>query len=560
MNIKNIHYMHVKYAVLTIFGILLYFIWFQIAFAEYVQTFTISAYYSPLPGQTRYATGSYEGDIRLNGSGVRSADGTPVYPGMIAAPPKYPFGTKMNIPGVGTVSVHDRGGAIVAAGQRGQAYDRLDVWMGYGDTGLTRALNWGKRNVNVTVYGINPSIKENVYLEGFTQAEKFIRNIVVEQKIFKTDLWHGQSGDKVKELQNYLADLGYYKGKIDGYYGDEVYKAIIKFQIDEGIVENAEEFGAGYFGPQTRAKIEGVIEKRRKEQLPRYNLGKDDTGEEVKKLQKALLDLGYDVDINGLYDEKTIEAVFKFQQNNEIVDYEDDPGAGYFGPRTFMVLSQRLTEKHNIKPDTQERKIVQASFDAFNRDLQMGDSGEDVRRLQEELRNLNLFKTTSTGYYGQVTQHAVFKFQQRQEILSDYQETGAGVFGPQTRDTMNSLLGYRANTRELIASKTASYEEKTTMLAQDTKVETEPVQVSDDANIFEEDLMYGSRSQMVAKLQNTLKNLGYFTGAITTDYFGDITRDSVIAFQIDNNIISSPNDMNAGVLEANTRKALNALL
>ena len=47
--------------------------------------------------------------------------------------------------------------------------------MGYGDEGLGRALNWGKRTVSVTVYGIDPSKKENVYLEGFTEAEKFIR-------------------------------------------------------------------------------------------------------------------------------------------------------------------------------------------------------------------------------------------------------------------------------------------------------------------------------------------------------------------------------------------------
>lgn len=550
-----------KYLILTILGVLLYFIWFQIAFADYVQTFTISAYYSPLVGQERYVTGSYEGDIRLNGSGVKSADGTPVYPGMIAAPPKYAFGTKMNIPGIGTVSVHDRGGAIVAAGERGQSYDRLDVWMGYGDKGLARALNWGKRNVNVTVYGINPSIKENVYLEGFTKAEKFIRNIVTEQKIFKNDLWHGQSGDKVSELQNYLTDLGYYKGKIDGYYGNEVHKAVLKFQIEEGVVNNEEEFGAGHFGPQTRAKIEAVIEKRRKNKLPRYNLGKDDTGDDVKKLQKALLDLGYDVEINGLYDNKTIDAVFKFQRNNEIVEYEDDLGAGYFGAKTFEILAKKLTETHSITHDRQERSIVQAQFSSFDKDLQIGDSGDDVKKLQEELRNLNLFKTTATGYYGQVTQHAIFKFQQRRGLLSDVTQSGAGVFGPQTRDTMNSLLGYRANTRERIASKTASYnEERPKMLAE--KIQNQPIKTDKTTkeDIFHQNLTYGNKSEAVKQLQDSLKDLGYFTGLITTDYFGDITKDAVIAFQLDNDIIASSKAPDAGVLGPKTRDALNALL
>jgi len=130
----------------------------------YNQTFIISAYYSPLAGQDKYVTGSYKGDIRLNGGGVHGADGTPVYPGMIAAPKGYLFGTKMTIPGLGTVAVHDRGGAIVHSGVRKNAYDRLDVWMGYGDAGRSRAMKWGKRTVDVVVVGFDASVKENIAL------------------------------------------------------------------------------------------------------------------------------------------------------------------------------------------------------------------------------------------------------------------------------------------------------------------------------------------------------------------------------------------------------------
>src|SRR3989338_9310092 len=134
----------------------------------YVKTFKISAYYSPCPGQTRYATGTYEGDIKLNGNGTNGADGTPVYPGMIAAPKTYEFGTKMDIPGIGIVAVHDRGGAIRATNGVEGVYDRLDVWMGYGDKGLERALNWGKRTVNVVVYGENSSLSEQIELADYS--------------------------------------------------------------------------------------------------------------------------------------------------------------------------------------------------------------------------------------------------------------------------------------------------------------------------------------------------------------------------------------------------------
>ncbi len=553
MNTKSLYHFHAKPMILIIGTILAFFALHQIAHAAYQKTFIISAYYSPLAGQERYVTGSYEGDIRLNGSGVNSADGTPVYPGMIAAPSTYAFGTKMKIPGIGTVAVHDRGGAIVHAGERGNSHDRLDVWMGYGDAGLTRALNWGKRTVTATVYGRDPNIEENVYLEGFSEAERFIRNIVVQQKIFKKDLWYGTSGDKVKELQEYLTDLDYYKGKIDGYYGDEVYKAVMQFQIDERIVDRQEDFGAGYLGPQTRSKLEAVITNRKKELVPKKNLGKDDSGDEVKKLQKALQKLGFDVEITGIYDEDTINAVFEFQKEHEIVDYEDDLGAGYFGPKTFSVLSQKLSELDDTAiAQVQEASIVQAEFDAFTNDLKPGDKGTDVRRLQEDLKKFNLFAIEPTGYYGDLTKHAVLKFQQKKGIITSQNDSGAGVFGPRTRMAVNNILGYRANTKAIIASKTASFKNKVAIKSEEKADVQSPV--------FTSELSIGSRGEQVALLQKTLKDLGFYNGGFTTDYYGNITKDAVINFQLDKGLISSVNDMEAGNVGSRTREALNALL
>lgn len=55
------------------------------------RTFVVTAYYSPLPDQSRYLRGSYEADIRLNGNGTHGASGRPVYVGMLAAPKHYEF-------------------------------------------------------------------------------------------------------------------------------------------------------------------------------------------------------------------------------------------------------------------------------------------------------------------------------------------------------------------------------------------------------------------------------------------------------------------------------------
>jgi hypothetical protein len=59
--------------------------------------FIVTAYYSPLPNQSYYLKGSYEADLVLNGNGTNGASGKEVYIGMLAAPKKYPFGTKIHL-------------------------------------------------------------------------------------------------------------------------------------------------------------------------------------------------------------------------------------------------------------------------------------------------------------------------------------------------------------------------------------------------------------------------------------------------------------------------------
>lgn len=95
--------------------------------------FIVTAYYSPLPDQSFYLKGSYEADIKLNGNGTHGASGKEVYPGMLAAPKTYTFGTKIYLDGLGIGTVDDRGGAIVSSGSRGYDADRLDIWMGRGE-------------------------------------------------------------------------------------------------------------------------------------------------------------------------------------------------------------------------------------------------------------------------------------------------------------------------------------------------------------------------------------------------------------------------------------------
>lgn len=342
-----------------------------------VQTFIVSAYYSPLPGQDHYATGSYEADIRLNGNGTNGADGTPVFPGMIAAPSTYAFGTKMYIPGIGITSVHDRGGAIVTAGNRGNAYDRLDVWMGSGDEGLTNALTWGKRTVEVYVYGQNEDIEELVYFDVYSTVENVASEVFLPTMTFSSDLYFGTSGDKVKEMQEYLKVWGYLTIEPDGFYGESTAEAIYDFQIDFDIVSSEDELGAGHFGSKTRRQFEWLIK----------------------------------------HPDEAQDMVNEKQGENLLAKYQD-------------LYEERVR---------------------FSTPLSLGSSGEQVTLLQEELSRLGYLRITPTGYFGETTEHALFKFQQSQALVLEKTDEGAGFMGPQTRDLMNSILDARYATKTQFA-------------------------------------------------------------------------------------------------------------
>lgn len=352
------------------------------------QTFIISAYYSPIPGQAKYVTGSYSGDKRLNGGGVHGADGTDVYPGMIAAPKGYAFGTKMNIPGIGIVAVHDRGGAIVHSGVRGNSYDRLDVWMGYGDAGLKRAMKWGKRTVEVTLYGVNDAIEEEIYLEGYSPSEK-------------------------NAISNTLT-----------FNNEDNFKLTAQPSVT-----------------QTVEKREAVLFTE--------TLAMGDKGTDVGKMQQILKDLNYYTgEVNQVFDAETLKAVKQFQVSEKIVAHSQAFGAGYVGPKTMKMLAFRLKV-----PSAKAAATTFVPVNVFSLDLKPGDSGEDVRKLQEELRRINLLGIKATGNYGELTAHAVFKFQQVNRLAGDKTSPGAGNFGPITRAALNSLVAERQRTEKMIADK-----------------------------------------------------------------------------------------------------------
>jgi len=106
-------------------------------------TLVVTAYYKPLPGQKKYATGSYKGDIRLNGTG-RTFFGAEASEEIAAADlTVLPKGTLVYVPGHRVVKVGDIGRDIKG--------ERLDIFMGSGEEALEKALDWGRKKIKTEV-------------------------------------------------------------------------------------------------------------------------------------------------------------------------------------------------------------------------------------------------------------------------------------------------------------------------------------------------------------------------------------------------------------------------
>lgn len=96
--------------------------------------------------------------------------------------------------------------------------------------------------------------------------------------------------------------------------------------------------------------------------------------------------------------------------------------------------SRRVNAATNVTTPTEGGQVLGASTFAFNTDLSLGMSGNDVKELQERLRAEGFFTfETSTGYFGEITLAAVKAYQ------TAHPEIGyvTGFVGPLTRAILN---------------------------------------------------------------------------------------------------------------------------
>ena len=199
----------------------------------------------------------------------------------------------------------------------------------------------------------------------------------------------------VRDLQQRLMDLGYMDpDEPTTYYGDATSLAVQYFQRQAGVAMD------GICGVETWDAIMS-------DSAPHYALKLGFQGNDVTHAQYRLYNLGYlynASDINGTYDEKTMEAVKKLQEMNGLtVD-------GIYGTSTYNLLYS----------DEVKANIVA-----------LGEQSELVKKYQQILINLGYLEGEADGNFGLGTQNAIKAFQSRNDQVVD------GYLGPDTRAALD---------------------------------------------------------------------------------------------------------------------------
>ncbi len=326
------------------------------------------------------------------------------------------------------------------------------------------------------------------------QTSKIYRTRNLSEIILKYD----SSGVEVEELQNQLISLNYLKGIADGYFGKSTEKAVLNFQKETNQVMD------GIVGPTTWELLEQAKEGSVIVNEP--TIKKGDNSLFVTSLQLKLNDLGYYQGENdGQFGSKTEEAVKKFQTTYNL------PSDGIVRPKTWRAINHEYSMLDNPTPI-----IITPMLE--------GASGEEVKTLQQNIKELGYYNGEITGNYDLNTGNSVQKFQEDNEMLP------TGIVNQKTWELINEKLEINTQTR----NKNVEIPE---VLFRQKNVLSRPT------------LRLGDTGEDVRDLQFYLKELMYFDGTIDNQ-FGNLTNNAVRAFQSNNKLLVD------GIVGRNTWSAL----
>ena len=429
------------------------------------------------------------------------------------------------------------------------------------------------------VYGSGTVAAVKRFEQAYGKTQTGIATVALQTKLFSGDakpytqatpapgqeaayvnLKPGDTGERVKQLQQRLKELGYFTANVGGNYLTETSKAVKSFQDALGLDQT------GIATASLQRKLFASSAPANTANSASYvKLQRNDTGAWVTALQTRLKELGYlKGSIDGVYGSSTVSAVKLFEQA-----YGKTPTG------IATVALQKTLYADDAKPYAKPTATPEPEYI----ELSQGDKGLRVMALQNRLMDLGYFTSDADGNYGASTVKAIKLFEKaygktqtgvatvslQKTLFSDsakpyegataaptpapeYVELRPGDTGDQVKKLQTRLkaLGY------FTGDIGGNYLEKTTKAVKlfqraygkdETGIATVSLQktlFSDSAKPYEGadatpepeyvKLSPGDSGDRVKNLQTRLKDLGYFTGSIGGNY-GELTTAAVKRFQ-----------------------------
>ena len=310
-----------------------------------------------------------------------------------------------------------------------------------------------------------------------------------------TTLQKGDVGSSVYALQHRLKELGYPMRDLSGVYDEDTANAVKLFAAAYGLPNQTVAFvalqkelyseGAIAYSDNTVATSSGGTSV----------LSRGNAGAQVMKAQNRLIELGYMTgSASGIFDDATEAAV-----------------------RAFEVACQRTatgrltSELQNLlfSDFAPSYGTIYAGDGITYADLEYGDEGDAVRRLQDRLIELGYASGAGNGLYGNETTAAMRAFQHYNGLA----ETGSASSADQAL---------------LFSAAAISYEDVQNGVDVQRALNDELINTAQESSGLAP-LQYGSSGDEVLRLQNRLNALGY--SCSTTGIFDDSTTTALQAFQ-----------------------------
>ena len=321
----------------------------------------------------------------------------------------------------------------------------------------------------------------------------------------------GDTGSEVRRMQQRLRELGYLHGSADGDFGSATEEAVRLFQKQNGLKVDGKAGNATlnllYSSAAKRATATATPTAKptatpKADDLD-YYLDLGTSGSKVRTLQNRLIALGWlDGEADGSYGNATEYAVKAFQKRYSSL-WDD----GVAGPDTLKII-YGAGAATTITPAA-----------SIGMTLQQGDSNEAVRAMQKRLKELGFYDRTADGSFGGVTKSSVIAFQTA---------NGLSATGVANVNTLNKLYSASAKDADHLKDEENAKNEEDSSTS--TKPNDNPTDVDDVIVGGYTTLRWGDKGPEVKKLQEALKNRGYYSGKLDST-FGSGVYAAIKAFQ-----------------------------